>query len=215
MENKKTISNAPTFPLSKALWKKAKIEYSKPERTYHNVEYITQGFQKFKDLYVNMSMAQEIAWIAHKVVNDPSRADNEARSAAWIDEAFKSARLEVGERTVVREAKLIVESIIDYVPKVPSAEPLLDVVLSRLAVGDWATFEEYAWRLKEESPDFPEVEWIKRSKAFAQSLLERPQVFFMPEAKRRWERRLKENLINSIEAHPLNQPRLFGSQPEM
>lgn len=203
----------PNYPLSKALWKKAKPEYAKPERKYHNVEYIEEGFKRFKDLYVKPSLAQELAWIAHKVVIDPTQADNEAKSAAWIDVAFKGVRPEVGEKVAIREAKLIVESIADYVPKVPSAEPILDIILSRLAVSDWSAFEEYTWRLKEEAPGFDEAEWIRRSKQFSQSLLERENIFFMPEAKRRWERRLKENLLTSIQSHPLNQPRLFGTQP--
>jgi hypothetical protein len=41
-------------------------------------------------------------------------------------------------------------------------------------------------------------------------MLEREDVFCLPESKRRWERRFKENLINAIQQHPLSQKRLFG-----
>lgn len=202
------IKTSPNYPLSKALWVKAKKEYEKGSRKYHNVEYIEEGFKLMQSLHIKPTLAQEIAWIAHKVVLDPTSSCNEQKSADWIDSVFKN--MQVGEKVIIKEAKMIIMSTADYIPQVPSAEPILDIILSRLAVNDANKFDDFAWKLKAESPDFDEVEWIKRSKVFFQSMLEREDVFCLTESKRRWGRRFKENLINAIQQHPLSQKRLFG-----
>jgi predicted metal-dependent HD superfamily phosphohydrolase len=209
MTSKKITS--PSFPLSKALWKSAKPIYASVERTYHNIEYIEQGWERLADIYVKPTLPQEMAWIAHKVVYDPSLDDCEKKSADWIDMALKGMRLEIGEKSAVREAKLIVESLEGYSPKTPAAIPVVDVSLQRLA-SDWNNFIEYAWRLRAESKHLTEKEWVDISKKFFKSLLDKEQIFTTPEAKRRWERRLRDNLSQSILHHPFEQTRLFTDE---
>ena len=201
---------SPQFPLSKLLWKKAQPEYAKPERTYHNEAYILEGFKRLTDIYIKPSLAQEMGWIAHRVVNDPNATNNTAECVQWLRAAFRTAKLNAGEKMVVQEAVQIVESLENYVPKVPSAVPVIDVALQRLA-NDWSTFSQYASCLKDEAPALNVDEWIHRSQNFAQQLLSRETIFTTPEAHRRWERRVRENLMMSIEHHPLKQGRLFES----
>jgi predicted metal-dependent HD superfamily phosphohydrolase len=203
---------SPQFPLSKLLWKKARPAYEKPERTYHNEAYIVEGFKKLTDIYVKPSLAQELAWIAHRVVNDPDSTKNTPQNVKWMQDAFRTAKLNAGEKMVVQEAVEIVESLEHYVAKTPSAIPVIDVALQRLG-NDWNTFSHYAWCLKDEAPDLPVDEWIHRSQTFAQQLLAKEAIFQTPEAHRRWERRVRENLMLSIQHHPLTQGRLFDSSP--
>jgi predicted metal-dependent HD superfamily phosphohydrolase len=204
-----TQINSPSFPLSKALWKKAAPIYA-TNRAYHNTDYIEQGWQRLADIYIKPTLPQEMAWIAHRVAYDPNVMGHEKKSAQWIDEALKGMKLELGEKSAVREAKLIVESTSDYIARTPSAIPILDVAMQRLAT-EWKTFAEYAWRLKEESPHLSENDWIERSQDFFKQLLSREQIFLTPEAKRRWERRAKDNLTQAIAQHPFAQQRLFGN----
>ena len=200
----------PKYPLSRMVWKKAKPIYEQPSRHYYDVQLINEGFSVLDSLKIKPTLSQEIAWMAHRVVNDPTRNDNEIKSSEWLHHSFKTIKLDIGEAIAVKEARLIVESFTDYNPKVESAKPILDVSLKRLSV-DWAAFEEFAHRLKAESSHLNEEEWANRSKNFSKILLDREFIFNLPESRRRWEKRTRDNLNRNIEHHPFVQKRLsFG-----
>lgn len=210
--NEKVKQQSPSFPLSKMLWKRALVEYSKPDRSYHNAELIEHGWTVFGQIYVKPSLAQELAWIAHAVVLDPTGKDASKKSAVWLEQVFKPIKLDFGERSAVREAKQIIESLTNMLPKVDSAKAVIDVSLQRMSL-PWKDFESNTWRLKDEAPKASVDDFVKKSQRFCQELLSREQIFNYPEAKRRWERKVRENLATNIEVKPLSQNRLFGVNP--
>lgn len=207
-------SITPLFPLNRLLWKEAEPHYNNPSRTYHNVNYIEHGYQRLKEMRVKTTMAQEMAWIAHAVEQDPTVSDNLARSAAWIETVFKKAKvkLDAGERALIREAQDIIGSLNDYEPKVPSAAPIIDITIHRLGL-DWDDYTQYTEALKEESPHMDEESWMARSQSFARLMLAREFIFQTPEGRRRWERRAQDNLSESLTCHPLQQKRMFSFKP--
>lgn len=210
--NEKQKQHSPSFPLSKMLWNRAVVEYNKSDRPYHNVELIEHGWVVFSQIYVKPTLSQELAWIAHAVILDPSGKDAYKKSAAWLEQVFKPIKLDFGERSAIREAKQIVESLTNMLPKVDSAKAVIDVSLQRMSL-PWKDFESNTWRLKDEAPKMSIDDFIKKSQRLSQELLSREQIFNYPEAKRRWERKVKENLATNIEVKPLSQNRLFGVSP--
>ena len=83
------INSDVTPEQAQALWQDVAARYSEQQRAYHTLEHIEQLFIQFESIQHVLSEPHIIALAVyyHDVVYDPTRADNELRSAEYAVEA--------------------------------------------------------------------------------------------------------------------------------
>jgi predicted metal-dependent HD superfamily phosphohydrolase len=84
----------PELELSEELWGELERRYREPQRHYHNLTHLEDFAAEFASLRAEGAWAHPrevfLALLAHDVIYDPARRDNEALSAVWARERFGS-----------------------------------------------------------------------------------------------------------------------------
>jgi predicted metal-dependent HD superfamily phosphohydrolase len=173
--------------------------YDKPERHYHNWKHIVSMWRFLRTEMANMSVFDrqhlQLAILFHDAVYDPTRTDNELRSAVLVDYVLHDL-LQVN----VQYVKKLIMSTIDHqlnifeYPHQRVAKLFLDADLSILA-SDEATYDRYTQDLKKEYSHLCEVDYECGRFQFIQAILRREKIFL---ARRDLEERARSNLNREL-----------------
>lgn len=139
--------------------------------------------------------AVEAALWFHDAVCDPSRADNERRSAALAREMLGTAG--ASEPTVRVVERLVLVTAHDHPPASPDEALTMDIDLAILAAPA-AEFEAYDRAIRTEYAGVPEAEYRKRRREVLTGFLKRPRIYSTPAAAAEYESSARRNLAAAI-----------------
>jgi predicted metal-dependent HD superfamily phosphohydrolase len=144
--------------------------WCEPHRHYHSIEHLASMLHQGRDL--RLTDAQVLAIWFHDAVYDPTRSDNEERSAALARELLRG----MGPATVERVARIVLDTK-THVPGVPESAPVIDLDLAPLAV-PWERFAANSAAIRREYAHVPDAEFAAGRRAFLQRMLQRPRLYW-------------------------------------
>jgi predicted metal-dependent HD superfamily phosphohydrolase len=183
--------------------------YAEPHRHYHTPRHLEECFSELAGVRDEAERPGEVElalWF-HDAIYDPTRHDNEQRSADWARSVAASAGLDagVGERV----ATMIMATRHDAVPLDVDARVLVDVDLAILGAPP-LRFAEYEREVREEYRWVPEAVFRRRRRAILARLLARPQLYNTVRMRAVYEARARVNLERSLGSLRPNVRRYVG-----
>lgn len=176
--------------------------YDEPHRHYHNRVHLREMFDAAAQAGCALTPAQTLAVLFHDVIYVPgaARGSNEMMSAQLLRVYGRGL-----PPALVDEACSIVLDTADHRPHSESARLVLDLDLLRLAASP-ADFERYSREVFDEQRpliriDDEQAAWhhfLARRVNFFQQLLDRPEIFSVPQLRSRYESVTRRNLERAI-----------------
>ena len=171
--------------------------YDEPARAYHNLHHIMQclrALDELRDLCHDPDAVELAIWY-HDAVYDPTRHDNEERSAGIAAEDLRRAVLPQEKINAVID--LIHATKHTHSPITPDAEILVDIDLSILGQ-DAETFDNYERAIRQEYAHVDDDAFRKGRSAILQRFLDRPAIYATPAMRSRYEEPARQNLRRSL-----------------
>lgn len=173
--------------------------YGEPHRRYHTLRHLREMLHEFAESAGDAQHPAEVAaaiWF-HDAIYDPTRHDNEERSA----QLAQSVLGEAGVRPDVcaRIGALILATSHRASSCAGDAQLLVDIDLGVLAA-DRDRFIEYERQVREEYAFVPDSTFREKRRAILQGFLARPHIYGSARFRNRWEAAARANLAWSIAA---------------
>lgn len=145
--------------------------YQEPHRHYHALPHIADLLHRGRALQLDDVQLAAI-WF-HDAIYEPRRTDNEVQSAALAVSrlsaaGWPTARVQLVERIVLDTQK--------HVPSVPGAAVVIDLDLGSLSL-PWEEFAANTAAIRAEYSHVPEPQFRAGRAAWAQRMLQRPQIY--------------------------------------
>lgn len=179
--------------------------YDEPHRHYHNRVHLREMFETAAFMGCALTPAQVLAVLFHDAIYVPgaARGSNEGMSAQLLRVYARGLPAEV-----VDEAVAIILDTADHRAHSAAAGLVLDLDLMRLSVSP-ADFERYSREVfSEQRPllmiEDDEAAWrffLARRIAFFQRLLDRPNIFNLPQFREKFEAITRRNLQREVARH--------------
>jgi predicted metal-dependent HD superfamily phosphohydrolase len=168
--------------------------YAEPHRRYHTTEHLAEVLDHVEDLAAEADDADAVrlaAWF-HDAVYDPSRGDNEERSAVLAERML--AETDLPAETVAEIARLV-RLTTKHDPREDdrNGAVLSDADLAILAAAP-ERYAAYAAAVREEYAAVPDEAFRAGRAEILRSLLELPVLFRTALARERWEAAARHNL---------------------
>lgn len=173
--------------------------YQAPGRHYHDLNHIKDCLRAFEAVHDQSDDPQsvELAIWFHDVVYDPTRHDNEERSAEAAARALSA--LNAPCDLIARVEKLILATKHASAPDDTDAKLLVDVDLAILGRSA-AEFDRYEAAIRREYAHVPDAAFAAGRAAVLRRFLERPSIYQISRFRERYEAMARENLLRSITA---------------
>jgi predicted metal-dependent HD superfamily phosphohydrolase len=150
--------------------------WSERHRHYHTLQHLRECLAHFEDARAGMQRPAEIAvalWF-HDAFYDPTRSDNEQRSADWAREAALADG--VGPATAQRLHDMVMTTL-DHLPqRDPDMQLLVDIDLSILGAAP-ERFDESTAQIRREYAHRSDAEWRAGRQRVLQGFLDRPRLY--------------------------------------
>ena len=172
--------------------------WSQPQRRYHTLRHLRDCLAQLEPVLALAEHAGEVEmalWF-HDAVYDPKAADNEARSAAWAENALAAAGVEAGARQRIHA--LVMATRHEAQPAGRDQQLLVDVDLSILGT-DADRFDEYEVEVREEYAWVPAPLFRHKRRQILQEFLARPEIYSTPAFAARFEAPARANLARALE----------------
>lgn len=176
--------------------------YSEPHRHYHTLQHLREGLALIEAAapLARRPAEVEVAWWFHDAVYDPTRDDNESRSAEWARDSLLAGGVaaEAADRVaglVLATRHLAGEATADD----PDTRLLLDVDLSILGATP-ARFDEYGQQVRREFAHVDDEAWRTGRRRVLQSFLDRPRLYALDQFHDVYEPRARDNLRRALAA---------------
>jgi predicted metal-dependent HD superfamily phosphohydrolase len=184
------------------IWSALAAAYGERWRHYHTMDHI-RALLTLADRqadHVADRATFDLAVFIHDVVYDPSRGDNEARSAAWARERLTGHGIDAAR--VDQVAHFIAMSRHDAVDVagVDADSDLalfLDIDLSILAA-DTPAYETYAGAIRREYALYPDLIYRPGRAKVLQSFLLRPAIYCSTQLRTLWEEKARRNIETEL-----------------
>lgn len=181
-----------------ALFKKLVACWSEKHRRYHTLQHLRECFEQFEAVRGRAHAPAEIMlalWF-HDAFYDPTRGDNERRSAEWARDCVAAAGLSAAKAQ--RMYELVMATCHDAVPDDADARLLVDVDLSILGA-EAARFDESDIQIREEYAHVPDPEYKLGRIKVLRSFLDRPRLYSTDDFHASLEVRARANLNRALE----------------
>ncbi|MFC5499474.1 N-methyl-D-aspartate receptor NMDAR2C subunit [Caenimonas terrae] len=180
-----------------ALFARVIAAWSEPQRHYHTLMHLRECLAQLESaqaLLQRPAQARLALWF-HDAVYDPTRSDNEERSADWARTAVAAAGLPtgIGERVHA----MVMATRHDGIATDTDTRLLVDSDLATLAAPP-RRYEEYAQQIRREYQHVPEAEFRQRRKRILQGFLQRPAIFASAHFRAALEQPARENIAAEI-----------------
>ena len=171
--------------------------YSEPHRRYHTVEHVEHCLGELNGLWYYAIRLDEVRWALafHDAIYDPTRHDNEARSADWACRVMEELGRPADEQARVRA--LIMATAHANEPRTADEALLLDIDLSILGA-DQATFDEYDRAIRFEYRHVPDWLYRPARARILESFAKRDRIYRTTSLRRRYEAAARANLARAI-----------------
>ncbi|MFK7803098.1 MAG: N-methyl-D-aspartate receptor NMDAR2C subunit [Anaerolineae bacterium] len=181
------------------LWQQLEALYSEPQRAYHNLEHITDCFNKLDEAadLVHNRLPLELAIFYHDVVYDPkaSGGKNEQDSAIFADTALSRAGLPNSEIAVVQH--LILDTQHRDISQSADGRLLVDIDLTILGA-DEDRFQRYEKEIRAEYSWVEEESYRAGRSAIMQGFLDREKIYQTGYFYEKYEATARKNLQGLI-----------------
>ncbi len=179
------------------LFRKLVSCWSEKHRRYHTLQHLRECFDQFDAARPGARQPAEIMlalWF-HDAFYDPTRDDNERRSADWArDCALKQG---LSTATAQRLHDLVMATCHEAVPDDDDAKLLVDVDLSILGA-EMARFDESDEQIREEYSHVPEDDYKEGRRKVLRGFLDRPRLYTTDRFHGMLEARARENLERAL-----------------
>ena len=173
--------------------------YNEPRRAYHTLQHLAECLALRAALTTPCAKPAEIEialWF-HDAIYDPARNDNEARSAAWLDEAAVRAGITRDVRDRLHDLVMVTRH--SAAPRTPDEALLVDIDLAILGAPE-ERFAEYEVQVRKEYSRVAEWLYRRKRREILAGFLERPEIYSTTECRQRFEAQARRNLARSIAA---------------
>jgi predicted metal-dependent HD superfamily phosphohydrolase len=166
---------------AQALWRTISVRYGESQRAYHTLTHIEQLLGQFDSIkhYLAEPHIVTLALYYHDVIYDPTRADNEQKSAEYAVDALSSyLRPEQCQHIyalIMMTANHQIDESINSI-KYSDAAYLLDMDLSILGA-PWSTYEQYAQAIRQEYAHVSDVDYRDGRTGVLKRLLAHPKLY--------------------------------------
>jgi len=172
--------------------------WSEKQRHYHTLQHLRECFEHFDSSRAEMRKPAEIAvaiWF-HDAFYDPTRDDNEKRSADWAHDA--AVEDGVPEATAQRLLQMVMATV-DHMPQPDTdLQLLVDIDLSILGA-ETARFDESDVQVRREYAHVPEPEWRVARKRVLRGFLDRQRLYGTERFHSMFEVRARENIGRALQ----------------
>ncbi|MCW2864559.1 MAG: hypothetical protein JWP48_6267 [Actinoallomurus sp.] len=172
--------------------------YAEPHRRYHTTEHLAAVLDHVEELRHEADDADAVrlaAWF-HDAVYDPSRDDNEERSAVLAERMLAETGLPAG--TIAEVARLVrLTTTHDAAEGDRNGAVLSDADLAILAAPPDG-YAAYAAAVREEYAAVPDEMFREGRAHVLRSLLDLPSLFRTAPARERWEEAARHNLRTEL-----------------
>ena len=172
--------------------------YSEPLRHYHNVRHIAQCLRELGTAAGACGDLDAVtaAILFHDAVYDPTRHDNEERSADVADAVLRTAGFPDERRRAVR--RLILATKHAAAPAAGDEQLVVDIDLSILGKPR-EEFDAYERAIRQEYAHVPDSDFADGRTKVLQSFLNRKAIYCTATFGARYEAAARENLRRSVE----------------
>lgn len=189
-------------PVPPALLDDLRERHGEPGRHYHDWAHIEALLRWFEEVEPRLTCPDAVRWaiLFHDAVYDPTRPDNEERSAALLKD--KAAEL-LDPATLARAARMVRATAGHAIPEgLPADEAsdmamFLDMDLSILGAPA-AVFDRYEEGVRAEYAHVPEPAFRPGRRRILDGFLARPMLFLSPWGRERFEAAARANLARSV-----------------
>lgn len=164
-----------------ALWQDIAVRYNETQRAYHTLSHLQQLFEQFEQIKRKLSEPHIIALALyyHDVIYEPTRADNELKSAEYAAEALghylSAEQCQYIYALIMMTANHQLDKLANP-DKINDAAYLLDMDLSILGAS-WPEYEHYAKAIRQEYMHVPLADYRIGRMAVLNGLLAHPRLY--------------------------------------
>ena len=188
------------------LWQDIAMRYNEPQRAYHSLQHIQQLFGQFEQVKDNLHEPNIIALalLYHDVIYEPTRSDNELKSAEYAVESLTGYLSAEQCQHIYALIMMTASHQIDkWSNKVKEREEysdaayLLDMDLSILG-SSWSEYEHYAHAVRQEYAHVSDDDYRVGRMAVLKELLAHPTLYLTDYYYERLEKQARKNIEHEI-----------------
>jgi len=171
--------------------------WSEPQRRYHTLRHLGDCLALLEQALDQAEHPAEVEmalWF-HDAIYELKAKDNEARSAAWAEQALSAAAVASDIRG--RVSDLIMATCHDVLPVTADAKLLVDIDLSILGA-DAERFDEYEVQVRQEYAWVPAPLFRRKRREILMEFLARPHIYGTNWFRERFEATARANLQRSV-----------------
>lgn len=186
----------------KALWQDIAVRYNETQRAYHSLQHIQQLFAQFEQIkhHLNQPHIIALALFYHDVIYEPTRADNELKSAEYtVDRLSPYLTAEQCQHIYALIMMTASHQLTDLADpdQTNDAAYLLDMDLGILG-GPWFEYESYASAVRKEYAHVPATDYRIGRIAVLQELLAHPRLYITDYYYEQLETQARDNIDREI-----------------
>lgn len=187
---------------TKTLWRDIAVRYNETQRAYHTLRHVRQLFEQFEQIVAHLHKPHLIALALyyHDVIYNPTRSDNELKSAEHAVDKLKGYLNEEQCRyiyaLILMTATHQLSELTDD-DKRSDAAYLLDMDLSVLGT-PWPEYERYARAVRQEYAHISVIDYRIGRVTVLQKLLAHPKLYLTSYYYERLEQQARENMEREI-----------------
>ncbi|MGP9556114.1 HD domain-containing protein [Psychrobacter sp. AOP7-A1-24] len=184
------------------LWQDVAMHYGEPQRAYHTIDHIEQLLLQFESIKHHLTEPHIIALALyyHDVIYDPTRSDNELKSAEFATNALNpylsSKHCQQIYALIMMTANHQIDALIDN-DKYNDAAYLLDMDLSILGAL-WSTYQQYANEVRQEYAHVLDNNYRDGRTAVLEELLAHPKLYLTDHYYDQLETQARDNLKREL-----------------
>ena len=188
------------------LWQDIAMRYNEPQRAYHSLQHIQQLFGQFEQIKHLFHEPHIIALAIyyHDVIYEPTRSDNELKSAEYVVESLTGYLSAEQCQHIYALIMMTASHQIDNWSnetkereKYSDAAYLLDMDLSILG-SSWSVYEHYAHAVRQEYAHVLDGDYRVGRMAVLKELLAHPTLYLTDYYYERLEKQARKNIEHEI-----------------
>ena len=200
-----TISNDIEPVILKALWQGIAVRYNESQRAYHSLQHIQQLFGQFEQIkhHLNEPHIIALALFYHDVIYEPTRSDNELKSAEYAVESLSlyltAEQCQHIYALIMMTASHQIDQIDELIKhgKYSDAAYLLDMDLSVLGAS-WSEYQQYAQAVRQEYTHISNVDYLVGRVEVLKGLLGHPTLYLTDYYHSKLENQARQNIEREI-----------------
>ena len=189
----------------KLLWQDIATRYNEPQRAYHSLQHIQQLFGQFKRIeqYFYEPHIIALALYYHDVIYEPTRSDNELKSAEYAVESLShylsAEQCEHIYALIMMTASHHIDDINKDSNKAKKSDGayLLDMDLSILGAS-WSEYKQYAKDVRQEYAHVLNADYCAGRIEVLEGLLAHPTLYLTDDYHSRLEQQARNNIKREI-----------------